>query len=192
MEQDMIRLTTEKQLRIFMLPLRQKILKAMYIEGRAMTAKQLADRLSITPSSAKYHLQKLEEIGLVVLDHRMSINGIIASFYRTTGANVSIGNDRFDDFCGERDAFVKNMLADAYDGYKDLVEKHRDRKNVGFIGDIVSGIVHLTESQANEIHKAILQFLHDNDQASMDTKPWHFVLVGYRADLNDSEGHCNE
>src|SRR5690554_636852 len=93
MNDDFIYLSSEKQLRIFMLPLRQKILKTMFLNGRPMTAKQISDQLSITPSSAKHHLLKLQEISLVTPDHQELINGITARYYRTTGKHVSIGQN---------------------------------------------------------------------------------------------------
>ncbi|HHX09742.1 MAG TPA: winged helix-turn-helix transcriptional regulator [Chloroflexi bacterium] len=58
MNDDFVCLTTEKQIRIFMFPLRQKILKLMYQTGKPMTAKQISDQLAISPSSAKHHLLK--------------------------------------------------------------------------------------------------------------------------------------
>lgn len=183
MKHSMIQLSTEKQLRIYMLPLRQKIMRTMHLEGKPMTAKQIADRLTIAPSSAKHHMKKLEEIGLLVFDHHESINGIFASYYRTTNVTVSIGQDRCDDLSGERDAYAQNMLAEAYEGYKNVVEKYRGKAVEWNGGDILSGIAHLTDHQAKQIREEILKFMQENQSASEVTKPWHYALVAYRVDL---------
>lgn len=54
----------------------------MQIIGEPVTAKNIADRLGITPSSTKHHLEKLELIGLVELSHTKLINGIAAKYIK--------------------------------------------------------------------------------------------------------------
>lgn len=182
MNRKTIKLNDEKQLRIFMLPLRQKILRTMGVVGTPMTAKQLADQLNITPSSAKHHLGKLEEIGLVIFDHEEIINGIIAKFFATADVDVSIGQDRFDDLSNERNALARNILADTYEGYIRAVNKYRTEVSPGFIGDILSGIAHLTNEQAEKIYRDITDVLNENTKAKSDTNPWQFALVCFRED----------
>ena len=82
LEKKTIRLESENQLRIYALPLRQKIIRTMQVLGRPATAKQIADTLMISPSSARHHLLKLQEIGLVEHDHYEFINGIKADYVR--------------------------------------------------------------------------------------------------------------
>jgi DNA-binding transcriptional ArsR family regulator len=120
-----IHLESEEQLRIFSLPLRQRILREMQKAGRPVTAKQIADRLNITPSSAQHHLKKLESIGLVEQDHIESINGIQARFMRVSDVMVSIGQQMRDETSLARDALVKSHLLEAYDGFQRVVETAR-------------------------------------------------------------------
>lgn len=187
MNDDFVCLTTEKQIRIFMFPLRQKILKLMYQTGKPMTAKQISDQLAISPSSAKHHLLKLEEILLVSLDHKKLINGITAKYYRATGKNVSIGQIYDDDYSAERDAYVKNQLNEAYDEYQALVLAKRQNKSTDFVGDLMTGIIHITEEQAREMHEMLLKYMQENRDADIETSPWHFTILAYNAALI-----CNE
>jgi DNA-binding transcriptional ArsR family regulator len=183
MKKPTIYLKNEKELRIFMLPLRQKILNSMQVEGSPMTAKQIADRLAITPSSAKHHLLKLEEIGLVEFDHSKLINGITARYYIPTGATVSIGQGEKNVLKNERNAFTKNMVAEAYEGYTRVVDKYSDSKDEDFLGDIISGVVHLSDKQAIKLHRTIIDFMEANDKAGENTKAWSFAIIGFRSDL---------
>ena len=183
MKKATIYLNNEKDLRIFMLPLRQRILNSMQVEGSPMTAKQIADRLAITPSSAKHHLLKLEEIGLVEFDHSKLINGITARYYSPTGATVSIGQGEDDGLKNERHAFTRNMVAEAYEGYNRVVDKYSDRKEADFLGDIISGVVHLSNKQAEQLQRTVIDFMEANDKAGENTKAWSFAIIGFRSDL---------
>ena len=77
-----ISLVTEKELRTYMHPLRQKIRRLLELHPEGLTAKQVADSLSIAPSSAGHHLAALESIGLVGLDRTEQIHGFTAKFYK--------------------------------------------------------------------------------------------------------------
>ena len=87
-----IYLETEKDLRVYMHPLRQKILSVLERNPEGMSAKQVADALGIAPSSAGHHLQTLEQAGLVELDRIEIIHGFRAKLYRNTLVTVSVGN----------------------------------------------------------------------------------------------------
>lgn len=62
---DMLILSDEKSVGIFMHPLRQRMLEKMMILAEPVTSKHLADELGIAPSSARHHMLKLESIGVV-------------------------------------------------------------------------------------------------------------------------------
>ena len=86
-----IYLETEKDLRVYLHPLRQKILSVLERNPEGMSAKQIADTLGIAPSSAGHHLQTLEQAGLVELDRIEIIHGFRAKLYRNTPVTVSVG-----------------------------------------------------------------------------------------------------
>ncbi len=89
-ERKVLEITTEKELRTYMHPLRQKILFELSLHPEGRTAKQLADTLGVAPSSAGHHLSELEKLGLVKLDHTELIHGFTAKFYCEAGVSVNI------------------------------------------------------------------------------------------------------
>lgn len=86
-----ISLVTEKELRTYMHPLRQKIRRLLELHPEGLTAKQVADSLSIAPSSAGHHLAALESVGLVGLDRTEQIHGFTAKFYKAAPVDVTLG-----------------------------------------------------------------------------------------------------
>ena len=89
MKRKIIRLVTEKQLRAYMQPTRQRILTLLRSREEGMTAKQLADRLGIAPSSAGHHLKVLQEIGLVEEAGTKLVHGFIARYFRDADVDVT-------------------------------------------------------------------------------------------------------
>ena len=180
-----IYLDGEEQLRIFSLPLRQRILREMQKAGAPLTAKQIADRLNITPSSAQHHLKKLASIGLVEPDHIESINGIQAKFMRVSDVIVSIGQQIADDTALARDALVKSHLMEAYQGYQRVVECARNSPHVRIEtgNDIFTEIAHLTDEQALELRAMVMDYMHKHKTAGEATKPWQIVYMAYDMEL---------
>lgn len=180
-----IYLEGEEQLRIFSLPLRQRILREMQKAGKPVTAKQIADRLQITPSSSQHHLKKLESIGLVEQDHIESINGIQARFMRAADVVVSIGQQMRDDTALARDALVKGHLMEAYEGYQHVVEYARsssqELRETG--NDMFSEITHLTDAEALELRAMIMAYTQKHKTAGEGTKPWQIVYLAYDLEL---------
>ncbi len=185
---DLILLSTEKELRIFMLPLRQKIIRYMRITGKPVTAKQIADELCITPSSAQHHIKKLKEIGVVEFDHNETINGIVANYMKLTSKTISIGLSADDELSDQRNILSKNMIFNVYKGFQENLEKARSNKTVEKIldnnlGDMLSGVVHLSEEKSEELFKLINKFISENEVAGENTHPWEYAMIAYRTDL---------
>lgn len=180
-----IYLNGEEQLRIFSLPLRQRILREMQKAGVPMTAKQIADQLNITPSSAQHHLKKLESIGLVEQDHIESINGIQAKFMRVCDVTVSIGQQIADETTLSRDAFMKNQLTEAYAGYQHVVDYARQSTQplTATGNDIFTEIAHLTDAEALELRNMIMEYTQKHKTAGEGTKPWQIVYLAYDMEL---------
>lgn len=180
----------EAQLRIFSLPLRQRILREMQKAGRPVTAKQIADRLHITPSSAQHHIKKLESIGLVEMDHIEVINGIQARFMRAANVTVSIGQQISDETSLARDALAKSQLLEAYAGYHRVVEYARENalQSVESGNDIFSGIAHLTDPQAMELRAMVMAYTREHSNAGADTKPWQIVYLAYDMEIAGRDG----
>ena len=62
-------LEERKQIKIFTNPVRQEMIRLLRLSEVPLTAKDLADRLYLSPAAVQHHLKKLEEIGVVEVDH---------------------------------------------------------------------------------------------------------------------------
>ena len=170
-----IRLTDDKDLRIFMHPTRQKILTLLSINGE-MTPKQVADSLSVTSSSAKHHILKLVELGAVEVDHTALINGITATYYRRTESTISIGSDEG----GSRVALAQNLLKEVQDGFFSQ-DCYLEDEGGHFMGDMLTGVLHLSPTEADELIGIIRTFIATHEKKGEDTLPFVYSLVAYHA-----------
>lgn len=174
-------LTSEKELRIYMLPLRQQIIREMEVAGIPVTTKQLADKLKITPSSARHHLSKLEEIGIVEFDHSELINGIKANYMRLADVVVSIGQDLNDSLQNERNVYSQNIIAQVYKRYESTLRTCQSKERE-FSGSFLSGVIHMTEEEANSLHSFLLSIFEKNRIHREGTSAYEYAMVGYRVE----------
>lgn len=181
----MIRLETEKQLRIYTLPLRQRILRTMRIIGKPVTSKQIADKLGIVPSSARHHMMKLKEIALVEHDHYETINGIKADYLVAADVNVSIGTDIDDPLTTERETASQVMLAEIANRFMSTLTSRREKASAfphRFFGDLLGGIAHLSDEDAEKLYLMVRNFLDDHSLPKKENEnPWEFAFLLYEA-----------
>ena len=57
-------LEERKQIKIFTNPVRQEMIRLLRLSEVPLTAKDLADRLYLSPAAVQHHLKKLEEMNL--------------------------------------------------------------------------------------------------------------------------------
>lgn len=177
MERKVIKLTTEKELKIFMDPVRQRVLRTMEILGKPVTAKGLADEMHITPASAKYHLTQLESIGLVVPDHTRVIHGITAQYYRTADAEIRLGMEK-SEYQTECGVIAENQVMSVFRDFTESVNAHRAADdNSSLPGDCYTGVIHLTEQQFLHLRETVMHFIRENQSPSDNTIPYEFSLV---------------
>lgn len=186
-------LETDKELKILMSPVRQKIIKIMSREGKSVTSKYIADKLEISPSSAQHHIKQLEQIGIIEFDHNEIINGITARYLRLSDKTISIGQVVNDDLSLERDVVARNILNMTYTGFRELIANKRnflaeEFKKGNRLLDQNTGVVHLSTDDANELFDIIEKFIKEHSKASENTHPYEYALIAYRADLNDYKG----
>jgi len=182
-----VKLETEHELRIYMLPLRQRIMRLLHLEGHPVTSKHVADTLGISPSSARHHLHLLMELGLVEHDHYEHINGIKANYLRPTRATVSIGDHYDDGLKQEQTVLVEGLYSTIFANFKATMEHHLadpQKAERGFPGDLFSSIAHLTQTQAEEFYQLVRKFLEDHavPQTPQDT-PWECAFLFYDTSL---------
>lgn len=182
-------LSQEKDLRIYMMPLRQKIIRTMRVEGRPVTAKYIADKLGISPSSASHHIKQLQQIGIVEFDHTEVINGITASYLRVTDRTIRLGTGINDELSDDRDVMTRNMIYDMYDGLSKATDTVRsmeeplDEEEAFLMAEMLSGVMHLTTNEMKEVYSIINKYLSEHEKAADDTHPYSYMLMAYRNDL---------
>lgn len=174
----------EAAMKIFINPTRMRIFEEMSLHPEPLTPKALADRLGLSPSSAKHHLAKLESIGVVQLDHQAKIHGIVASYYRLTDRMVSL--DAADPAAREFAAIamrtsaarVQRGLLDSLARWQDAGAREEERW--GMLD--TDGVLHLTPEEARALEAAIHAFAAAHSAPRPGTAPIRYNLMAYRAD----------
>lgn len=189
-----ITITTRKQLEIYMNPQRQRLLKILELNGAPMTPKQLSLRLDISPSSVTHHLKKLEQLGLVKVDHTERIHGIQASFYRLVPAMVNLKGNTPDDLQAEKMLIAEYSINDTWTDFKKYLSEESRQNGLektgqetgkktgtqaGPLGDYINGIYYLTDEEAEKIRAQIMAFQKEHLHPREDAKPWEVALVAF-------------
>ena len=176
--------TREKQ-NIYMNPARQDLLRLLRLNGRAMTPKELADRMGISPSSATFHIKKLLSIGLVELEHTETIRGITARYYRHVEACVSVGmllpgrDHELDDVFLRRTA---DQLLEGLAGVRSLAQRQGlTEQQAKGLGEMLSGVVYLTRQEAVELLELVQAFLDQKERRRPGTQAYEYMLTAYNA-----------
>ena len=187
---DHIKLSTKKELEIYMNPVRQNLLRLLERSKLPMTPKQLSQKLDISPSSVQHHIKKLESLGVITLDHTEVINGITARYYCPTYVNVRIGLDHPDDTQLQKEVLVQEQIARTYEGFltqkKKFIEQfnNEDLESRWDLGDIMTGVVHLSPGEGEELLKLIKDFLDAHPVPSAEKSPWEYAFILYNAEEN--------
>lgn len=93
------------------------------IQYQPATAKQIADRLRISPSSVGHHLHVLEDAGLVQVVARRSVRGTIANYYTRTAFFFDV--DLPSEIAG-RETVGLNLIAQARDELAEVLGHQQD------------------------------------------------------------------
>lgn len=181
---DMLILSDEKSVAIFMHPLRQRMLEKMMILAEPVTSKHLADELGIAPSSARHHMLKLESIGVVEKDHQELIHGILATYYRLTDKCISL------DVCNTglwdpTRLLLEENARQVREGVLKMMKDWQESPSQdwddawGLLE--TNGVVHLSREEALELRNLIGDYLQKHSQPRPGTAPIRFDLISYRA-----------
>ncbi len=190
---DKITLSTKKELEIYMNPVRQKLLRLLERSKIPMTPKQLSEKLEVSPSSVQHHIKKLSSLGVVELDHTEMINGITARYYKPTYVNVRIGLDHPDENNMLKEVLVQEQIAGTYEGFLTQKKKYLERYNstdpesTWNLGDILTGVIHLSEGEGKELLMMITDYLDRHAIPSAEKSPWEYALILYNAEENPHE-----
>ena len=176
MERKILYLTTEKELRTYMHPLRQKILFLLGRNKDGMTAKQLADALGVAPSSAGHHLAELEAAGLAELARTEKIHGFTAKFYRAT--NVSVSLEKLPaEAAGVRRVVLQNHVSENFNRWADTMDSS-DKSGMPSSpekGEFLSGTLYLNKKDKALLNK-LRAFCDAHARSAEGTAPYEFTF----------------
>lgn len=187
MTKKVIKLSSQGDLKIFMSPQRQKLLRHMSIIGEAVTPKAISDMLKISPSSAQFHIKKLETLGVVELDHKESINGIQAKFYKPADVDIHIGSPLEENLSKERYAIMQNIIKNTFDGLLSLFDTGVSKEVVAKNSEFVNGVVHMSQKEGQELLSIIREFVIKHEKKDTDTQPWEYTLLLYNTAIRNEE-----
>ncbi len=119
-----LRITTLETLKVFSDPLRQQIIEAL-LEGQK-TVKQVASELDLAPTKLYYHVNLLEEHGLIRVTDTRIVSGIIEKHYQSAAHSFEInrplltpGQDSGDDAIDAAiDAMIEPIRGDIHKAFK--------------------------------------------------------------------------
>lgn len=177
-----IYLETEKDLRVYLHPLRQKILSVLERNPEGMSAKQIADTLGIAPSSAGHHLQTLEQAGLVELDRIEIIHGFRAKLYRNTAVTVSVGH--FSTKGRLQAALVQEKIAENTHRLLDAMEI-TEGKEAPFLPRFSQGVVYSTPEEMLEFSNQVLAFFEAHKNPEEGKEGFEMTFFHYPTEAAD-------
>ncbi|HZR43681.1 MAG TPA: winged helix-turn-helix domain-containing protein [Ktedonobacteraceae bacterium] len=131
------------------------------IQHQPATAKQIADRIKVSPGTVGHHLQVLEEAGLAQVVARRLVRGIVAKYYTRTARIFIL------DFPPEirgRSPISLNMLLDARDELAEVLalDAQDSKAQVSFPR------VRLSEERAQEYSERLRALINDFVQETPD------------------------
>lgn len=189
---DMLILSDEKSVGIFLHPLRQRMLEKMMILAEPVTSKRLADELGIAPSSARHHMQKLESIGVVEKDHQQLIHGILATYYRLTDKCISLdvcNTGLWDPTRRLLEENARQVREGALKMMKDWQQSTSQNWDDAWGLIETNGVIHLTREETIALRDLIGDYLQQHSQPRPGTAPIRFDLISYRAgEVKDDGG----
>lgn len=177
-----IKLSTQEDLKIFMSPQRQKLLRHMRLAGKAVTSKAIADMLDISTSSAQFHIKKLVKLGVVELDHTERINGILAKFYKIGDVTVHIGSHLADNLSEEKYIIMQNLMNNTFDGLIKYFKSGATEEEIAENSEFINGFINLTQEDSQKLLKMIRDFLSSHENKGADTPIWEYTLMLYKTE----------
>lgn len=124
-------ITTLETLKVFSDPLRQQIIEIL--REASKTVKQIAGELELAPTKLYYHVNLLEEHGLIRVTDTRVVSGIIEKQYRATARNFAIQRSLLSP--GGKGEGLQTALNALIDPIRDEIER-----------GIVSGIIDTSDS----------------------------------------------
>jgi DNA-binding transcriptional ArsR family regulator len=176
-------------LRLISDPVRIQLLELM--RGSPRTVKELASELGVPSTRLYYHMNLLEEHGLIRIKSTRMVSGIVEKRYEVSAARLSVDRSLLTPL-GEPSTGLETQLAFILDEAKAEIRK---AYNAGLIDasheDIAKGGLelgriwfHLTIEEAAELDRRLTEILDDYrnrppDDENPNKRPFEFLLGFY-------------
>jgi DNA-binding transcriptional ArsR family regulator len=118
-------------------PLRLRLVGLL--QGEARTVKQLAKELGVAPTRLYYHINQLEELGLVRVAETNLVGGIIEKQYQAAVARITVDRGLLTPGAGPVDGALETMLSAILDGVREAVR-----------GSVRAGLIDLKQETPEE------------------------------------------
>lgn len=109
------------------------------LQGEARTVKQLAKELGVAPTRLYYHINQLEELGLVRVAETNLVGGIIEKRYQAAVARITVDRGLLTPGAGPVDGALETMLSAILDGVREAVR-----------GSVRAGLIDLAQETPSE------------------------------------------
>jgi len=158
-------------------PTRLRILEVL-IE-QPLTVKQVARKLEIAPTKLYYHVNLLEEHGLLTVTASRVVSGIIEKQYRTTAKNLTIDRSLLTLGGGQPDGGMATLLSLIFDSTRSNVLKGIDRGLIRMEEEdpiqrnamLVYSLGKLTPEQYREFHGRLHTLIREFGEAGSEKSP---------------------
>jgi transposase-like protein len=176
-------ITTLEALKVFSDPLRQQIIEAL-LDG-AKTVKQVASELDLAPTKLYYHVNLLEQHGLIQVTETRIVSGIIEKHYVAAAQEYAIerslmtpGQSSGEGLEIAFDAMIEPIRADLHrsleqgliDTSPDAPEQRKFR--------MWRGMSQLTEERAREFYQRLDALMDEFNEAEQDNQQAYGLLIG--------------
>jgi len=181
MKKDIRIISTNKELKIISDPFRLRIINVYRDQDIPLTVKQCADILGEVPAKVHYHVQKLLDIEILVLDHIEIINGINAKYYKLPKTKIQLQIDDNDEKMGSSLNHVMNVAVSHLENFKidffNTTQKALNNKedNQYEVGWLSSTHLYLSEEEFDELKSYIFEKLEKYNEKDDNKRKYTFI-----------------
>jgi DNA-binding transcriptional ArsR family regulator len=178
-------------LRVLADPLRMRLLETLSREAdEEWTVKQLAAALGMTPTKLYYHVNLLEERGLLHVSGSRIVSGIVEKRYRVAARAFRVERGLLSPGGGV-DESVASLVTTVIDNSRNEIEDGIRRGSIDSGGDapperrmtLSRGFAKLPVARIAEFHERLTALINDfnDDDTGPETRPYGLLLALYPA-----------
>ena len=175
---DSITLKTMHEIKIISNPIRMRVLRNYYSYGKPATVKQMATSMGEVPANIHYHVKKLVEINVLVLDHTENVNGITAKFYEPSAKSIKIEdeNDTINDgYINEKEIIISNIFDESRNEFLNCMRQKSEEENSG---TIISSKIKLSDEEYESVIDYITNLVNTKKESEEKSKKTYLFFSG--------------